>query len=144
MKVILFLISTLIITYSCSPINKQHGYLLEDVVYSSNSLSQLNLKTTTENDILQILGSPSVIIGDVNNVWIYIVSIKKENVFEDDDLTYQSIMRYEFDNEGTLISKEFLDNEDFTEITFTKDETKMFSDNFDLADQIYDSFTRGL
>ena len=139
-----FFISTLILIYSCSPINNQHGYIIEDIINSSNSLSQLNLEATTENDILQILGSPSVIIDDVNNVWIYIVSIKKENVFEDDELTYQSIMRYEFDNEGTLISKEFLDNEDFTEITFTKDETKMFSDNFDLTDQIYDSFTRGL
>ena len=139
-----FFISTLILIYSCSPINNQHGYIIEDIINSSNSLSQLNLEATTENDILQILGSPSVIISDINNIWIYLVSIKKENVFEDDDLMHQSIMRYEFDNAGKLISKEFLDKEDFTEIKFTKDKTKVISDNFDLADQIYDSFTRGL
>ena len=144
MKFILFFISTLLITYSCSPINKQHGYILEDIGNPSNSVSQFNLETTTENDILQTLGSPSIIISDVNNIWIYLVSIKKENIFEDDDLVYQSIMRYEFDNEGKLVSKKFFNEENFTEITFAKDKTKIISDNYDLADQIYDSFTRGL
>ena len=144
MKLILFFIITAIITYSCSPINKQHGYILEDVVYSSNFQSQFNLETTTDNDILQILGSPSIIIGDVNNIWIYLVSIKKENIFEDDNLMYQSITRYEFDNEGKLISQEFLNEQDFTEIRFTKDKTKTVSDEFGLADQLNEAFTRGL
>ena len=144
MKLILFFIITAIITYSCSPINKQHGYILEDVVNSSNFQSQFNLETTTDNDILQILGSPSIIIGDVNNIWIYLVSIKKENIFEDDNLMYQSITRYEFDNEGKLISQEFLNEQDFTEIRFTKDKTKTVSDEFGLADQLNEAFTRGL
>ena len=144
MKFILFLISALIVTYSCSPINKQHGYILEDVNNASDTLSQLNFEITTENDILQKLGSPSIIISDVNNIWIYLVSIKKENIFEDDDLIYQSIMRYEFNNEGKLLSKNFLNQENFTEITFTKDKTKIISDDYDLVDQLYEAFTRGL
>jgi len=143
MKIIFLLVSSLIITYSCSPINNQHGYILEDMIISSDSLSHFNLETTTENDILQTLGSPSIIISDINNVWIYLVSIKEENVFEDDDVMYQSIMRYEFDNNGKLLSKEFLDKENFTEIAFSKEKTKVVSDNFGLADQLYDSFTRG-
>ena len=143
MKFIPFLITTLIIIYSCSPINKQHGYILEDLVNHSN-LSQFKLETTVESDILQTLGSPSIIISDVNNIWIYLVSIKKENIFEDDDLIYQNIMRYEFDNDGKLLSKEFLNEENFTEISFTKDKTKIISGNYDLADQIYETFTRGL
>jgi len=143
MKIIFLLVSSLIITYSCSPINNQHGYILEDMIISSDSLSHFNLETTTENDILQTLGSPSIIISDINNVWIYLVSIKEENVFEDDDVMYQSIMRYEFDNNGKLLSKEFLDKENFTEIAFSKEQTKVVSDNFGLADQLYDSFTRG-
>ncbi len=143
MKIIFLLVSSLIITYSCSPINNQHGYILEDMIISSDSLSHFNLETTTENDILQTLGSPSIIISDINNVWIYLVSIKEENVFEDDDVMYQSIMRYEFDNNGKLLSKEFLDKENFTEIAFSKEKTKVVSDNFGIADQLYDSFTRG-
>ena len=142
MKLIFFIISSLILTYSCSPINNQHGYILEDVV-SANSLSQFDLETTTENEILQTLGSPSIIISDVSNIWIYLVSIKRENIFENDDIFYQSIMRYEFDNNGKLLSKEFFNEKDFTEIVFSKDKTKVISDNFGLADQLYESFTRG-
>ena len=132
------------ITYSCSPINKQHGYILENIVNPSDSLSQFNLETTTENDILQILGSPSIIIDDVNNIWIYLVSIKKENIFEDDDLVHQSIMRYEFNDNGKLLSKEYFSKEDFTEIAFSKDETQVFSNDYGLSEQIYETFTRGL
>ena len=143
MKVTLLLLNFLFVIYSCSPINKQHGYILEDLVNPSN-LSQFKLETTVESDILQTLGSPSIIISDVNNIWIYLVSIKKENIFEDDDLIYQNIMRYEFDNDGKLLSKEFLNEENFTEISFTKDKTKIISGNYDLADQIYETFTRGL
>ena len=143
MKLIFFIISSIILTYSCSPINNQHGYILEDVVNSANSLSQFNLETTTENEILQTLGSPSIIISDVNNIWIYLVSIKQENIFENDNIIYQSIMRYEFDNNGKLLSKKFYDNKDFTEIAFSKEKTRVVSDKFGLADQLYESFTRG-
>ena len=143
MKFILFLISTLIVTYSCSPINNQHGYILEDFISSSNSISQFNFKTTTESDILQTLGSPSIIISDVNNIWIYLVSIKKENIFENDAVMYQSIMRYEFDDNGKLLSKEFLDKDNFTDVAFSTDKTEVSRENYGLADQIYESFTRG-
>ena len=143
MKLIFFIISSFILTYSCSPINNQHGYILEDVVNSANSLSRFNLETTTENEILQTLGSPSIIIRDVSNIWIYLVSIKRENIFENDDIFYQSIMRYEFDNNGKLLSKEFLDNDNFTDIAFSTAKTEVARDNYSLADQIYESFTRG-
>ena len=142
MKLIFFIISSFILTYSCSPINNQHGYILEDVV-SANSLSQFDLETTTENEILQTLGSPSIIISDVSNIWIYLVSIKRENIFENDDIFYQSIMRYEFDNNGKLLSKEFLDKDNFTDIAFSTDKTVVDRDSYGLADQIYESFTRG-
>ena len=143
MKLILFIISTLIITYSCSPINNQHGYILEDFINSSNSISQFNMGTTTDDDILQKLGSPSIVISDVSNIWIYLVSIKKENIFEDDDIMYQSIMRYEFDNNGKLLSKEFFDKNNFTKIAFSTNKTKVVSDNFGLVDQVLETFTRG-
>ena len=143
MKLVLFIISSIIVTYSCSQINNQHGYILEDFVASADSLSQFNLETTTENEILQTLGSPSIIISDINNIWIYLISIKRENIFEDDEIMYQSIMRYEFDNNGKLLSKKYLNRNDFTEIAFSRDKTKVFSDNYGLADQLYESFTRG-
>ena len=141
MKVIFSLI--FIIFYNCSPINKQHGYLLEDVIGSTNQMSQFTNGTTTESDIFKTLGSPSIKISDINNIWIYLISMKKQNVLESDNIVFQSIFRFEFDNEGILISKYFTNEQAFTEIDFSKDKTRVVSENYGVAEQLYESFTRG-
>ena len=41
-----------------------------------------------------------------------------------------------------LLSKKFLDKEDFAEITFSSERTKVITDNYGITDQIYESFTR--
>ena len=143
MKVIFLLIYCITILYSCAPINKQHGYLIEDVVDSAEEMSEFNLGTTTKNDVFQSLGSPSIEIKDINNIWIYLISVKQKNVFENDNIVYQSILRFEFNNNGILTSKEFSNEDDFIEIAFSKDRTKIATDSYGIADQIYETFVRG-
>ena len=143
MKITLSLIFTFLILYNCSPINKQHGYLLEDVISSNEEMSQFIEGTTTESDIFNALGSPSVEISDINNIWIYLISMKKQNVFESDNIVFQSIFRFEFDNEGILVSKFFANEQAFTEIAFSNDKTRVVRENYGLTEQIYESFTRG-
>ena len=143
MKITLSLIFIFLISYNCSPINKQHGYLLEDVIRSNEEMSQFIEGTTTESDIFNALGSPSVEISDINNIWIYLISMKKQNVFESDNIIFQSIFRFEFDNEGILVSKYFANEQAFTEIAFSNDKTRVVRENYGLTEQIYESFTRG-
>jgi len=143
MKITLSLIFIFLISYNCSPINKQHGYLLEDVIRSNEEIAQFIEGTTTESDIFNALGSPSVEISDINNVWIYLISMKKQNVFESDNIIFQSIFRFEFDNEGILVSKFFANEQAFTEIAFSNDKTRVVRENYGLTEQIYESFTRG-
>ena len=142
MKIISFLIFSIYLFYSCSPINKQHGYLLEDMINTSGEISEFNEGSTTQNDIFISLGSPSIQIDDINNIWIYLVSVKENNVFEKDDIVFQSIIRFEFDKNGTLLSKTFSDQEDFTDISFSKDKTTVSTDNYGITEQIYETFTR--
>ena len=143
MKITLPIIFIFLILYNCSPINKQHGYLLEDVIRSNEEMSQFIEGTTTASDIFSALGSPSVEISDINNIWIYLISMKKQNVFESDNIIFQSIFRFEFDNEGILVSKFFANEQAFTEIAFSNDKTRVVRENYGLTEQIYDSFTRG-
>ena len=98
----------LLILYSCSPINKQHGYLLDDFLVSSEKISKFEVKNTTKNDVFNAMGSPSIEIQDVENVWIYLLSLKERKVFDEDELLFQSIYRFEFDNSGILIEQTFL------------------------------------
>ena len=143
MKVILLLVYFILFIYNCSPINKQHGYLIEDVINSSEEMSEFSLGSTTENDIFKSLGSPSIEIRDINNIWIYLISVKQKNVFDEDDMLFQSILRFEFDENGTLITKEFSNEEEFNEIQFSKDKTRVITDSYGITDQIFETFTRG-
>ena len=143
MKVFFFLIYLIPILYSCSPINKQHGYLYEDMLGSAEELTKFNLESTTERDVLLALGSPSIKISDINNVWIYLVSLKEQKIFENDEVLFQSIIRFEFNKNGILISKKLINEKDFTEIAFSNDKTRIITDNYGITDQIFESFTRG-
>ena len=133
----------LFILYSCSPINKQHGYLLDDFLISSEKISKFEVKNTTKNDVFDAMGSPSIEIQDVENVWIYLLSLKEKKVFDEDELLFQSIYRFEFDDSGILIEQTFLTADNFNKIAFSSDETKVERNAYGITDQLYDAFTRG-
>ena len=133
----------LLIIYSCSPINKQHGYLLDDFLVSSEKISKFELNNTTKNDVFDAMGSPSIEIQNVDNVWIYLLSLKEKKVFDEDQLLYQSIYRFEFDDSGILIEQAFLTADNFNKIAFSSDETKVDRNAYGITDQLYDAFTRG-
>ena len=133
----------LLILYSCSPINKQHGYLLDDFLVSSEKISKFEVKNTTKNDVFNAMGSPSIEIQDVENVWIYLLSLKERKVFDEDELLFQSIYRFEFDNSGILTEQTFLTADNFNKIAFSSDETRVERNAYGITDQLYDAFTRG-
>ena len=133
----------LLILYSCSPINKQHGYLLDDFLVSSEKISKFELNKTTKNDVFDTMGSPSIEIEDVENVWIYLLSLKEKKVFDEDQLLYQSIYRFEFDDSGILTQQALLTADNFNKITFSSDVTRVERNAYGITDQLYDAFTRG-
>ena len=142
MKFYLLLILSLIL-YSCSPINKQHGYLIDDFLMSSDSISKFSVGNTTKSDIFSIMGSPSIEIFDVNDVWIYLISIREKKVFEQDEVAFQNIYRFEFNELGTLEKKDIIDVESFNQIAFSREKTRVIRDAYGITDQLYDAFTRG-
>ena len=106
-------------------------------------MSEFSLGITTEKDIFLALGSPSVEIKDINNVWIYLISVKQRNVFEKDKMVFQSIFRFEFDKNGYLKEKSISNQEDFTEILFSDNKTRVLRNAYGVGDQLYEAFTRG-
>ena len=140
-SIIITLISLFI--YSCSSINKQHGYLLDDVLSSSKKMSNFKEKSTTKEDIYSVMGSPSIEISDVENTWIYLISLKEKNVFEADKNVFQSIYKFSFNDKDILIKKEIVTQDSFNEIAFSTDETEVERNAYSISDQLYDAFTRG-
>ena len=139
----LFIILLSLILYSCSPINKQHGYLIDDFLMSSDSISKFSIGNTTKSDIFSIMGSPSIEIFDVNDVWIYLISIREKKVFEQDEVAFQTIYRFEFNISGILQKTDVIDDQSFNQIVFSKEKTRVIRDAYGITDQLYDAFTRG-
>jgi outer membrane protein assembly factor BamE (lipoprotein component of BamABCDE complex) len=98
---------------------------------------------TTKDEIFNTMGSPSIQINDIDNVWIYLVSLKEKKVFEEDALLFQNIFRFVFNKNGVLKDVSALTADNFQQITFSSDKTKVRRDAYSITDQLYDAFTRG-
>ena len=133
----------LIFLYSCSPVNKQHGYLVDDILISSEKISNFRVDITTRAEIYAAMGSPSIEINDVDNVWIYLLSLKEKKVFVEDDLLFQNIYRFVFNKEEILVDATVLTEENFKKIAFSSDTTSVRRDAYGVTEQLYDAFTRG-
>ena len=142
LKFIIYLLFLFLI-YSCAPINKKHGYMLDDIIYAIDEIDTLNLEKSHKNDVFEALGSPSIKISDVDDVWIYLISVKEEKVFEKDKINFQQILRYQFDEDGNVNNFEVFDQRNFTEIAFSNKKTTITREAYGISDQIYDAFTRG-
>ena len=142
MKIIkIFLLSSIL--YNCSPINKQHGYLVDDILMSSEKIISFSEGKTTKSEIFREMGSPSIEIYDVDDVWIYLLSLKEENVFENDTIEFQNIYRFKFNENGIMEEKTILTEANFSDIQFSKEKTRVIRDAYGITDQLYEAFTRG-
>ena len=137
------LLLLLLTLYSCTPINKQHGYLIDDLLISSEKMSDFEVNNTTKDQIYNAMGSPSIEIVDVEHVWIYLLSLKEKKIFDEDILLFQNIFRFEFNESGILVKRSILTADDFNKIAFSTDKTKVRRDAYGITDQLYDAFTRG-
>ena len=129
---------------SCSPIIKTHGYTIENASEFSNLISEIasNEKVSKEK-IIDELGSPSIVIEDVDNIWIYLFSTKQEKSFSESEIQSQLIIKLVFNEDNFLTAHELLTGENYNQIAFSSETTKKPEDNFGLTDQLIDAFTRG-
>tara|TARA_B100001057_G_scaffold10342_1_gene9808 strand:+ start:1246 stop:1683 length:438 start_codon:yes stop_codon:yes gene_type:complete len=129
---------------SCSPIIKTHGYIIENTSDFSDFISEIaSNDKVSKQKILDDLGSPSVIIKDVDNIWIYLLSTKRERSFSDSELQGQFIIKLAFNKDDLLINHEVLTGNNFNKIAFASETTKGPSNSYGITDQFMEAFTRG-
>ena len=139
----LFCITLILFLNSCSPIIKTHGYTIEDTAKFTDFITEIVEKEqTSKEEISTNLGSPSIIIDNVDNIWIYLFSTKEEKSFRNSEIKSQFIIKLTFDNNDNLISNQTLTSEDLHQISFTSDTTISPINNYGLTEQLIDSLTR--
>ena len=142
-KIILYILLLLFLN-SCSPIIKTHGYIIENTSDFSDFISEIaSNDKVSKQKILDDLGSPSVIIRDVDNTWIYLLSTKRERSFSDSELQAQFIIKLVFNKDDLLMDHEILTGDNFNKIAFTSETTKGPSNSYGITDQFIEAFTRG-
>ena len=129
---------------SCSPIIKTHGYTIENTSDFPNFISEITSdEKVSKQIILNELGSPSIKINDIDNIWLYIFSTKRERSFSDSELQGQFIIKLIFDESDLLSEHEIITGEKYNKLTFTSDITVGPSNNYGVTDQFIEAFTRG-
>ena len=129
---------------SCSPIIKTHGYTIENTSDFSDLIAEIALnEKVSKQKILDDLGSPSIIIDDIDNTWLYLLSTKRERSFSDSEQEDQFIIKLVFDTKDLMVNHEILTSENFNKIAFTTDTTKGPTNSYGITDQFIDAFTRG-
>ena len=91
---------------ACTPTQKVRGNLVQDY-----QLETIKIGEDTEREILRKLGSPTTKAPFDDNVWYYIGQEKEKRGVLDSEVINERIIVASFDDEGTLIALEDLDNQ---------------------------------
>ena len=118
-KFFIFLICIVLLSNcTLNKISKHHG-----VRYLENKQKSLTIDVSNKNDIISLLGPPSVESFFDNTLWIYIERVKTKKPLiklGSDKIIINNVLVLEIDNKGLLNKKNFFDINQMNEIEFSK------------------------
>ena len=133
MKILILLLFLLNLNCSSNKLSKNHGFRSLDAKYEIIKLNESN-----KNDLIKIIGPPSVKSSFNPNKWIYIERKKtNQSLFKlgIKKIENNNILVVEFNNMGILKEKKMLDLNDMNDVRYVKGITqKEFKNNSLLYD----------
>ena len=137
-KILLIIVLLLISNCTLNKVIKHHG-----VHFLEKKQEKLLLNNSNKNDIIKLLGPPSVKSTFDSDMWIYIerdTSSSKLSKLGKKKLLKNNVLILELDSKGLLVKKIFLNKDDMKNIKFTDSITDM---SFKKRTFLYD-FLNGL
>ena len=133
-----FYIFIFIIIINCSgnKVSNYHGQKSLELKFD-----QLRINVTNKNDIIKIIGPPSIISDFNENKWFYVERLKTNQSllkFGAQRIKKNNILIVELNKSGILINKKLLNIEDMNDLKYVKKET---SKEFENKDVLYDVFS---
>jgi outer membrane protein assembly factor BamE (lipoprotein component of BamABCDE complex) len=121
---ILYIIFLSIIVSNCSfkKVVDHHG-----VPFLEKKQTSLVINESNKNDIIKILGNPSIISKFDNDIWIYIERKQTQSEFKNFGkmkILENNTLVLEIDNYGILKKKDFYNKDDMQKIRIVKSTTK--------------------
>tara|TARA_B100001996_G_scaffold265866_1_gene207591 strand:- start:318 stop:782 length:465 start_codon:yes stop_codon:yes gene_type:complete len=129
-KILFFIILIGLTNCKLNVVNKTHGSLNLDKKHK-----KLEINASNKNDIVILLGPPSTVSHFDNNKWYYIErKVTNTSMFTlgREKVLKNNVLVLELDENGILITKEFLKFDDMKDIKFSKNTTdsNIVSKNF--------------
>jgi len=122
-KILLIVVLLLISNCTLNKVIKHHG-----VHFLEKKQEKLLLSNSNKNDIIKLLGPPSVKNTFDSDMWIYIerdTSSSKLSKLGKKKLLKNNVLILELDSKGLLVKKIFLNKDDMKNIKFTDSITDM-------------------
>ncbi len=122
MKFILFLFFIFLFSCSTQIVSKNHG-----INSLNKKYNKITLKESNKNDIIELIGPPSVISMFDKNTWFYIErkktnqslgSLGKKKIKEN------NVLLVKFDNLGILTEKKLIDKSKMNKLKFAENVTQ--------------------
>ena len=121
-KITYLLLFIIIVNCSGKKVSNYHGIKSLDAKYD-----QLKINITNKNDIVNIIGPPSIKSEFNENIWFYIERLKtNRSLFKlgSQKIKKNNVLIVELNNAGLLRSKKLLNISDMNDIKYLEKETK--------------------
>ena len=135
-KYLYILLFITIINCSGNKVSNYHGQKSLELKFD-----QLRINVTNKNDIIKIIGPPSIISDFNENKWFYVERLKTNQSllkFGAQRIKKNNILIVELNNSGILIDKKLLNISDMNDLKYAKKET---SKDFVNKNVLYDVFS---
>ena len=122
MKVILILFFILLLNCSTQIVSKNHGISSLDKKYN-----KIKIKESNKNDIIELIGPPSVISMFDKNTWFYIERKKTNQSLSSlgkKKIQENNVLLVKFNNIGILSEKKFIDKSKMNKLKFAENVTQ--------------------
>ena len=136
MKILYIILLLFIINCTGNKVSNYHGVKSLDSKYDL-----IKLNVTNRNDLIKIIGPPSIKSDFNKNKWFYLERLKgNQSLFKlgAQKVKKNNILVVELNNSGVLIYKKLLNLEDMNDIKYLKKQTDK---EFESRNVLYDVFS---
>ena len=122
MKVILILFFILLLNCSTQIVSKNHGISSLDKKYN-----KITIKESNKNDIIELIGPPSIISMFDENTWFYIERKKTNQSLSSlgkKKIQENNVLLVKFNNIGILSEKKFIDKSKMNKLKLAENVTQ--------------------
>lgn len=117
MKRILFLVISLFALSSCKSVNMRGSYIDDDII------RQIKSEKMSKEQLVLILGNPSIAPDYSPNIWYYVGRIVKHSSFAEPVLRKQRIVKVTFNKKDIVEKMEVIDTKRQPKVIISQDQT---------------------